>query len=208
MYELNVELKYQRRSIRLKEYDYTMPGGYFITICTQNRDCLFGDFVRTGNQLNCTGCTGDRIIYTGDRPVAPIAAPPAKSPITPAKSEIILNEFGKIVRDEWLKTVDIRKEIVLDEFVVMPNHFHAIVFDTDISRTGNHINSAGGQLNCTGCTGDRPVAPHSRPDRPAIRINRRIDGRLQIRRHEKNQFVAPNTRISCLAAQLLRTYHP
>ena len=68
MYELNVELKYQRRSIRLKEYDYTMPGGYFITICTQNRDCLFGDFVRTGNQLNCTGCTGDR-------PVAPTVAP-------------------------------------------------------------------------------------------------------------------------------------
>ena len=166
MYELNVELKYQRRSIRLKEYDYTMPGGYFITICTQNRDCLFGDFVRTGNQLNCTGCTGDRIIYTGDRPVAPIAAPPAKSPITPAKSEIILNEFGKIVRDEWLKTVDIRKEIVLDEFVVMPNHFHAIVFNTDISRTGNHINSAGGQLNCTGCTGDRPVAPTVAPTGP------------------------------------------
>jgi len=34
---------YHRRSIRLKEYDYSSPGGYFVTICTKNRECLFGD---------------------------------------------------------------------------------------------------------------------------------------------------------------------
>jgi putative transposase len=31
-----------RRLSRLKEYDYSRPGGYFITICTKNRSCLFG----------------------------------------------------------------------------------------------------------------------------------------------------------------------
>ena len=31
-----------RRSIRLPKYDYTLPGAYFITICTQDRSCLFG----------------------------------------------------------------------------------------------------------------------------------------------------------------------
>jgi REP element-mobilizing transposase RayT len=31
-----------RRSIRLKRYDYSHPGAYFITICTHNRECLFG----------------------------------------------------------------------------------------------------------------------------------------------------------------------
>ncbi len=34
-----------RRSIRLQGYDYSSPGEYFITICTQNRECLFGDIV-------------------------------------------------------------------------------------------------------------------------------------------------------------------
>ena len=34
--------KHHRRSIRLKNYDYSQPGGYFITICTQNRECYFG----------------------------------------------------------------------------------------------------------------------------------------------------------------------
>jgi len=33
----------RRRSIRLRGYDYTRAGAYFITICTQNRECLFGE---------------------------------------------------------------------------------------------------------------------------------------------------------------------
>lgn len=37
--------KHHRRSIRLKGYDYTQPGAYFITICTQGRECLFGEII-------------------------------------------------------------------------------------------------------------------------------------------------------------------
>ena len=42
--------------------------------------------------------------------------------------EIRLNDTGKIVIDEWLRTGQLRPEISLDEFVVMPDHFHAILF--------------------------------------------------------------------------------
>jgi len=34
--------RHHRRSIRLKEYDYSQVGAYFITIVTQDRACLFG----------------------------------------------------------------------------------------------------------------------------------------------------------------------
>lgn len=34
--------KHHRHSIRIKEYDYTLPGGYFITICTKRHKCLLG----------------------------------------------------------------------------------------------------------------------------------------------------------------------
>jgi len=33
--------KHHRRSIRLQGYDYSQPGIYFITLCTQNHECLF-----------------------------------------------------------------------------------------------------------------------------------------------------------------------
>ena len=38
-----------------------------------------------------------------------------------------LNEYGKIVASEWMRSAEVRLEIECDEFVVMPNHFHGIV---------------------------------------------------------------------------------
>ncbi len=47
--------KHHRRSIRLKGYDYSQPGGYYITIVTQNRKSLFGDVVDGKMVLNTFG---------------------------------------------------------------------------------------------------------------------------------------------------------
>lgn len=44
-----------RRSIRLERYDYSSAGAYFVTICTQNRECLFGEVVDGAMQLNDAG---------------------------------------------------------------------------------------------------------------------------------------------------------
>ncbi len=46
---------HHRHSIRLKEYDYTQPGAYFITICTKERQSLFGDIVKGEMRLNHLG---------------------------------------------------------------------------------------------------------------------------------------------------------
>ena len=40
---------------------------------------------------------------------------------------MVMNEFGRIVQEEWLKSAKIRAEVELGAFVVMPNHFHGIV---------------------------------------------------------------------------------
>jgi len=47
-----------------------------------------------------------------------------------------LNEFGEIVRDEWLKTETIRPRVQLDEYVIMPNHVHGIIIINDDNRRG------------------------------------------------------------------------
>ena len=79
---------HNRRSIRLPEYDYSQSGYYFITICTYQKQYLFGEI------------KDDRMI---------------------------LNQIGNIVVQEWLKSSEIRKEIQLDQWVLMPNHIHSIV---------------------------------------------------------------------------------
>ncbi len=49
---------HKRKLLRLKNYDYSMPGAYFITICTKNRECLFGDVVDDEMVLN-----GNEIVW-------------------------------------------------------------------------------------------------------------------------------------------------
>ncbi len=53
--------KHHRRSIRLKGYDYSRAGAYFITICVQNGECLFGEIVDGLVRLNDAGCMIQRI---------------------------------------------------------------------------------------------------------------------------------------------------
>jgi putative transposase len=61
-----------------------------------------------------TICTGGREHFFGDI----------------INSKMVLNEIGKIVETEWLKTPVLRPDmnLKLGEFVVMPNHFHAIIY--------------------------------------------------------------------------------
>ena len=87
--------EHHRRSIRVKGYDYTQPGAYFITICTHTMKSIFGRVVN---------------------------------------GEMQLNECGIIVKNEWLKTGELRANAVLDEYIIMPNHFHGIVIITDDGR--------------------------------------------------------------------------
>jgi putative transposase len=42
-------------------------------------------------------------------------------------SKMALSDFGKIVETEWFKSFEIRNELFLHDFVIMPNHLHAIV---------------------------------------------------------------------------------
>ncbi len=46
---------HHRRSIRLKGYDYSQAGAYFVTLSTWQRECLFGDAVAGETRLNAVG---------------------------------------------------------------------------------------------------------------------------------------------------------
>ncbi len=84
--------KHHRHSLRINKYNYSLPGAYFITICTYRKENILGYMI---------------------------------------DGKIELNVLGKITVREWLKTFQIRKNIQLDEYVIMPNHFHGIIILTE-----------------------------------------------------------------------------
>ncbi len=80
--------RYDRRSIRLKGFDYSHPGAYFLTICAAEQKCVFGK-IEAG------------LVHE--------------------------NTLGNIVHACWQQVPDHFANVEIDAFVVMPNHFHAII---------------------------------------------------------------------------------
>ena len=54
---------YKRKSLRYSGYDYSNPGLYFITICTQKHVCLFGEINQDKAILNCAGNMVEKWYY-------------------------------------------------------------------------------------------------------------------------------------------------
>jgi putative transposase len=81
--------KHHRQSVRLKSYDYTQPGAYFVTLVAWRRQPIFGQ------------------IQAG---------------------EIRLSPAGEIVQQVWDDLPRHFNHITLGSAVVMPNHFHGIIF--------------------------------------------------------------------------------
>lgn len=90
----NSKSRHQRKSIRLKDYDYSNSGWYYVTICSYERQNIFG---------------------------------------IDKEGKVILGEMGKIVEEEWLKKIELRNNVDLDSYVIMPNHLHGIII---IERRG------------------------------------------------------------------------
>ncbi len=67
--------------------------------------------------------------------------------------KIILSDIGRIVNEEWLKTSIIRPNVSLDEFIIMPNHIHAILIirsNVETSRRDVSTNKTTLQPNSLG----------------------------------------------------------
>lgn len=72
--------------------------------------------------------------------------------------EILLSDWGNIVNYQWLKSFEIRKELFCDEYIIMPNHLHAIII---IDKPINNLPLLDGTDGSRGSRGSR-VETHGR----------------------------------------------
>ena len=88
-----------RKLNRLKNYDYTNNGYYFVTICTKYHVSYFGKII---------------------------------------DGRMILNPNGDIMNHCWLDLLNHYPNCQLDEYIIMPNHFHGIII-IDNDNVGNGL---------------------------------------------------------------------
>jgi len=103
--------KYRIPTIRLFGRDYGANGCYYITICTKNRMHYFGEIVR--NVTDITAVDAD-------------SAP--HSHVSQPYTKLYSTQIGKIAEKYWMDIPNHFPFVVLDKFVIMPNHMHGILF--------------------------------------------------------------------------------
>ena len=89
-----------RKPIRLKNYDYSSPGAYFITVCTREKRCILSSIAAPPG-----GGVGEGL------------APPA----------VILTGTGSLIEKQLLRLPKRFPDLTLDRYVIMPNHIHLLL---------------------------------------------------------------------------------
>jgi len=94
-----------RKQIRLKNYDYSLNGYYFITVCSNDRKNIFGEYKYVGAAL------------------------------VPARNNIKLSKIGQIINNQWNDIPNQYRNVELDEYIIMPNHIHGILIVNNRAQT-------------------------------------------------------------------------
>jgi putative transposase len=103
----------KRRSVRIKDYDYSRANVYFVTICAYKQKPIFGNI---------------------------------------KNDKVLLTDIGKIVDENWLNIPTHYDNVLLDEYIIMPDHLHGLIVlsDSDSGRMNaapTGILSLGGIIN-------------------------------------------------------------
>jgi REP element-mobilizing transposase RayT len=108
--------RYRNDTARWQKWDYGAAGAYFITICTKNRVHYFGS-ISIGlrnivDTVETCGVVGTHLSQVGTQNIASQR----------------MTEIGKSAQDCWYEIPNHFPFVKLDEFVVMPNHVHGIIW--------------------------------------------------------------------------------
>ena len=101
---------YEHKPHRLKNYNYSSNGSYFITICVKNKECLLGDIVAVDAHGDRQTQNINDLIYQKSE-----------------SAKIILSDFGNITEKYIRSSTTVYDHLSIDNYVIMPNHIHMIL---------------------------------------------------------------------------------
>ena len=101
----------KRKPTRLKNYDYSSAGAYFVTICICDRMKILSEIVKTN--LSATDSITASAVGEG---------------LAPPEITVRLKPCGEIAKEQ-LQLIENRfPSVTVEDFIIMPDHIHAIIF--------------------------------------------------------------------------------
>ncbi len=118
----------QRKSTRLKNFDYSSVGAYFVTICTKDRKQILSDIVMprftAKNDLQHLNTVGEGLATPETEHALRIITD------TPW---VRLKSCGRIAEEQLLLLEKRYSNVTVENYVIMPDHIHAIIFLHEVS---------------------------------------------------------------------------
>ena len=100
----------QRKSTRLKNFDYSSAGAYFVTICVRDRMQILSEIIR--DDITATDKTSGIAVGEG---------------LAPPEITVKLKPCGEIVKEQ-LQLIGTRSpNVTVEDYVIMPDHIHAVI---------------------------------------------------------------------------------
>ena len=101
----------KRKPTRLKNFDYSSAGAYFVTICIRDRMNILSEIVKT--DLTATDKTNGLAVGEG---------------LAPPEITVKLKPCGEVVKEQ-LQLIEARfPSVTIEDYVIMPDHIHAVIF--------------------------------------------------------------------------------
>lgn len=146
-------MKYHRRSIRLNDFDYSKNGYYFVTICAHYRNNVFGEIVGARRDAPLINKNKLPLINENNNPLKINKNNIFGNESNDNLPKIKLNQNGKIINEIW-KTLPDHHDVILDEFIIMPDHIHFILV---IKNNLNENNNGALENNTKGASRRAPT---------------------------------------------------
>ena len=101
----------KRKPTRLKNFDYSSAGAYFVTICIRDRMHILSEIVKT--DLTAADKTNGLAVGEG---------------LAPPEITVKLKPCGEVVKEQ-LQLIEARfPSVTIEDYVIMPDHIHAVIF--------------------------------------------------------------------------------
>jgi len=128
----------KRKSTRLKNFDYSTVGAYFVTICISDRKQILSEIIKTNSTdtdkttylavENGVHNSPNNICITNNNPVSETNDTAVGEGLAPPVYKTQLKPCGKIVQEQLLLLEKRFSNVMVEDYIIMPDHIHAVIF--------------------------------------------------------------------------------
>ncbi|MBQ4353476.1 MAG: hypothetical protein IJC71_01140 [Clostridia bacterium] len=117
----------KRKSTRLKDFDYSSAGAYFVTVCTRDRMQILSEIVQVNHTDTSETQILSEIVTVNHADAGKTQKFAVGEGLAPPEFWVKLKPCGEIAQEQ-LRSIEVRfPNISIEDYIIMPDHIHVLI---------------------------------------------------------------------------------